>query len=113
MAGAWSNQGMSTASDVPPVSGDIEQRLGDAAQAVREREVTVRRCSDLGARQRELETELASLQERYSSEQQDVERLEHLSLTHVLASLAGSRDERLARERAEADAARYRVAQAQ
>jgi hypothetical protein len=104
---------MSTASDVPPVSGDIEQRLGAAAQAVREREVTVKRCSDLRARQSELETELASLQERYASEQQDVERLESMSLTRVLASLAGARDERLARERAEAGAARYRVAEAQ
>jgi hypothetical protein len=41
-----------------------------------------------------------------------VERLEGISLGRVLASLAGSRDERLDRERAEADAARYRVAEA-
>jgi hypothetical protein len=47
---------MSTASDVPAVSGEIEQRLGDAAQAVREREVILKRCSGLRARRSELET---------------------------------------------------------
>jgi hypothetical protein len=95
------------------VSADIEQRLAAAAQALREREVTSQRCSDLGARQDELEAELAALQDQYSAEQKDVERLEGMSLSRVLASLGGSRDERLSRERAEADAARYRVAEAQ
>jgi len=103
---------MSSVSSDPSVSGDIEHRLAEAAQAVRERDVTAKRCSDLRARQNELETELASLQEGYSSEQQDVEKLEKMSMSRVLASLAGSRDEQLGRERAEADAARYRVAEA-
>ncbi len=47
------------------------------------------------------------------TELEDVERLEHLSLTRVLASLHGSREDALARENAAAEAARYRVAQAQ
>lgn len=80
---------------------------------MRERELTSQRCQDLLARADELNNELARLQAMYSAEQEDVDRLENVSLTRVLASLAGSRDERLARERAEADAARYRVAQAQ
>jgi len=80
---------------------------------MRERELTGQRCRDLLARTDELNNELARLQATYSAEQKDVERLESVSLTRVLASLAGSRDERLARERAEADAARYRVADAQ
>jgi len=42
-----------------------------------------------------------------------VGRLEHLSLTRVLASLTGSREEALTRERAEAAAARYQVADAE
>jgi hypothetical protein len=39
--------------------------------------------------------------------------LEGLSLTRVLASLRGAREDTLERERAEADAARYRVAEAE
>ncbi len=80
---------------------------------MREREVTSQRRSDLRVRQDELDAELAALQDKYSAEQKDVERLEGISLSRVLASLGGSRDERLSRELAEADAARYRVAEAQ
>lgn len=76
---------------------------------MREREVTSRRQDDLLARQGELEAELGALRDKAGGERADVERLEGMSLARVLASLAGSRDERLARERAEADAARYRV----
>ena len=95
------------------MSLDIEQRLAAAAEAVRERELTGRHCADLRARTDEVLAEVAALRARYALEHKDVERLEGLSLSRVLASLAGSRDERLARERAEADAARYRVAEAQ
>ena len=94
-------------------SADIEQRLTAAAQAVREREVTSQRQAELRARQGELEGALAELRDKASAERKDVERLEGMSLGRVLASLAGSRDERLSRERAEADAARYRVAEAE
>lgn len=92
-------------------SADIEQRLAAAAQAVREREVISQRQADLRARQGELETELAALREQASAERTDVERLEGMSLARVLAALA-AREERLARERAEADAAGYRAAEA-
>lgn len=40
-------------------------------------------------------------------------RLEHLSLARVLAALHGAREDALAREKAEAEAARYRYAEAQ
>src|SRR5215469_5656199 len=100
----WSNQSM---------SDDIDQRLAAAAQAVRELEVTRRRCSDLQARQDHLGNELAALQAQYRIEQKDVDRLEHMSLARVLVALKGSRDEALAREHAEADAVRMRLADAQ
>src|SRR5215469_13373711 len=100
----WSNRSM---------SDDIEQRLAAAAQAVRELEVTRRRCTDLQSRQDRLGNELAVLQAQYQIEQKDVDRLEHMSLVRVLVALKGSRDEALAREHAEADAARMRLADAQ
>jgi DNA repair exonuclease SbcCD ATPase subunit len=93
--------------------GDIEERLTAAAQAVREREVTSQRQAELRARQADLEGALSELRDKASAERKDVERLEGMSLARVLASLAGSRDERLSRESAEADAARYRVAEAE
>jgi chromosome segregation ATPase len=93
--------------------GDIEQRLAAAARAVHEREVTSQRHAELRARQGELEGVLAGLRDKASAERKDVERLEGMSLGRVLASLAGSREERLSRESAEADAARYRVAEAE
>ncbi|MDR2987022.1 MAG: hypothetical protein LBV34_19515 [Nocardiopsaceae bacterium] len=97
---------------MPNESIDIENRLAAAAQAVREREVISQRLAELRARYGEYETELAGLRDKASAERKDVERLEGMSLGRVLASLAGSRNERLARERAEADAARYKMTDA-
>ena len=93
--------------------GDIEETLAAAARAVREYEVIRQYCAALSQRQDEVRAELALLRARYEHEQQDAGRLESLSLTRVLASLRGGREDALARERAEADAARYRVAEAQ
>jgi hypothetical protein len=94
-------------------SADIEQRLSGAAQAIHERDLTGRRCDDLQARADQVSDQLTALRANLASEQEDVERLEGMSFTRVLASMAGSRDERLGRERAEAEAARYRVAEAE
>jgi hypothetical protein len=94
------------------VADDIEQRLAAAAEALREYEVTARRGADLRRRMDEMTTHLAALHARSGAEQKDVERLESLSLTRVVASLHGNRKDALQRERAEADAARYRVAEA-
>ena len=81
---------------------------------MREREIVGSRVAQLRGRQGELVAELDQLRRRHALEQRDVERLESLSLTRVVAGLrgAGRREDRLARERAEADAAHYRVAEA-
>jgi hypothetical protein len=94
------------------MSDDIEQRMAAAAQAVREFEVCGQRCSDLHARVAAAQADVTAAEEQYAGEAKHVERLEHLSLTHVLASLHGSRDKALAREQAEAKAAGYRLAEA-
>jgi len=95
------------------MSDDIEPWLASAAQAVRELELTQQRCADLARRADQVRAEVESLQAGYDDEQQTVERLEHLSFARIAASLKGSREQDLERERAEADAARYRVADAQ
>ncbi len=87
----------------------MDERLAAAAGAVRELEMTGERGRQLRARRGELARQLAALQARAAGEQHDVQRMEGVSLARVLASLRGAREDQLARERAEADAARYRV----
>ncbi len=92
---------------------DIEARLAAAAEALREHEVTVERHRDLRERAAIARRQLETLQAGLRSEEADVERLEHLSMARIVASLRGNRDDAIARERAQADAARYRVAESE
>jgi chromosome segregation ATPase len=95
------------------MSDEIGQRLAVAAQAAREHELCKQQHAQLRARERDAVAELDAAQAQYAGEEKDVARLEHLSLTRVLAALHGAREDSLAREKAEAEAARYRVAHAQ
>lgn len=95
------------------MSDAIERRLAAAAQAAREYDLGGRQHAQLSARRQAAAADLDEARQQYAGQEKDVERLEHLSLTRVLAALHGSREDALAREKAEADAARYRVAQAQ
>jgi hypothetical protein len=92
---------------------EIEQRLVAAARAAREYDLCGQQHDQLHARERAAAADLETARQEYAGEARDVERLEHVSLTRVLAALHGSREDALAREKAEADGARYRVAQAQ
>ena len=92
---------------------EIERRLAAAAQAAREYDLCRQQHDQQSAREKAAAADLDAARRDYAGEEKDVERLEHLSLTRVLASLHGSRDDALAREKAAAEAARYKVAQAQ
>jgi hypothetical protein len=92
---------------------DIERRLADAAAQLHRHQATAARAEELAARCGRMETEIAALRSAHAIEERDVERLDGLSLTRILLSLRGAREDRLARERAEADAARYRAVEAQ
>ena len=91
----------------------IEQRLAAAVQAVRERDLCTQQHRRLGAREQIAAAEAAAARKEYTEAERDVEQLEHLSLARVLAALHGAREDALAREQAEAEAARYRYAEAQ
>jgi len=95
------------------MSDEIEQRLTAAAHAVREYELCGQQQTQLRAREKTAEADLVAARQEYAGDEKDVERLEHLSLTRVLAALHGTREDALAREKARADATRYQVAQAQ
>ncbi|SCL31221.1 hypothetical protein GA0070624_4228 [Micromonospora rhizosphaerae] len=92
---------------------DIEERLAAAAAALREHELTTRRVAELQRRVGAAEDELRALRARLDAEQADVHRLAGLTLGRLVASLRGARDDELARERAEAEAVRYRVTEAE
>ncbi|MFI7546650.1 hypothetical protein [Actinoplanes sp. NPDC049599] len=90
---------------------DIETRLAALAGLIREAELLRARRAELGGRLAHQEEALGELRERWAGEVRDVERLESLSLSRVLAALRGAQAEELSRERAEADLARYRLAE--
>jgi hypothetical protein len=94
------------------MSEEIEPRLAAAARAAREHDLCGQLRALLSTREQAAAADLDAAREQYAGEEKDVERLEHLSLTRVLAALHGSREDALAREKADAAAARYRVAQA-
>jgi hypothetical protein len=95
------------------MSEEIEQRLAAAAQAAREYQLCGQQRTQSLAREQAASADLDKARQEYAGDEKDVERLGHLSLTAVLAALHGSRQDALAREKAQADAARYRLAQAQ
>src|ERR1035441_10455365 len=70
------------------MSGEIEQRLAAAAQAAREYDLCGQEHAQLSAREGAAAADLDAAQQQYAGEEKDVERLEHLSLTRVLAAFA-------------------------
>jgi hypothetical protein len=95
------------------VPDDIEERLAAAAGRLREHDLTAARCATVHQRWQSMAAEVGALRAAHAREQRDVDRLEGLSLTRIVASLRGSREDAIERERAEADAARYRLAEAE
>jgi hypothetical protein len=93
------------------VTDDIETRLAALAGLIREAELLRSRRAELDGSLAQQEAALTELRQRWAGEVRDVERLESLSLSRVVAALRGAHAEELSRERAEADAARYRVAE--
>ncbi|WP_254549864.1 hypothetical protein [Catellatospora tritici] len=91
---------------------DIQTRLTAAAEAVGEHQVTTQRCRELRERVDSAQRKLDMVTEAHATEAADVAKLESLSLTRIWVALRGSRDDALARERAEEQAAAYRVAEA-
>jgi hypothetical protein len=95
------------------MSDEIEQRLTATAEAARAYDLCQQQHAEQCKREQAAAADLDTARQEYAGDEKDVERLEHMSLTRVLATLHGSRDDALAREKAEAEAARYKVAQAQ
>jgi hypothetical protein len=55
---------------------------------------------------------ISELQEQFESEKEDVEKLEHISLANLFATLAGTKEEKLSKERQELVTAQYKLEEA-
>jgi hypothetical protein len=89
----------------------VEEQLATAAQAVHELKAATGRIAELNARHRQVSDRLAAAQLQAQDDQREVRSLDGLSLTHVLAALHGSRQDKLARAKAEADKAAFQAAE--
>lgn len=94
-----------------PTAGLAELRAASAARA--EHEGLSRQRDLLEQRVAAARARVADARAQVSRERSDVERLDSRSLTRIWATLKGSRDDDLSRERAEAEAAAYSLAEAE
>jgi hypothetical protein len=69
------------------------------------------RLAELQSRHRQLTDQLSAAQSLVKDHQHQVRSLDGLTLTHVMAALHGSREGKLASEKAEADRAAYQAAE--
>jgi hypothetical protein len=88
----------------------VEQELAAAAQAARELSAASGRIAELNARHEQLSDQLAAAQSLVTDDEHRVRSLDGPTLTHVMAALHGSREDKLARAKAEAAQAAFRAA---
>jgi hypothetical protein len=91
----------------------IEERLAAAAAALLEYRAAQAQLADVHTEIAAAREYAANLAEELDEEERDVQRLESLSFTRVLSALRRSREDDLDRERAERDAARCRLGEAE
>lgn len=91
---------------------ELNQRLQGLAERRARAEKLRRQVAELEGEYRQAEQSAKVLKRTLGKEERDVERLEGVSLTGLLASLFGTREEKLDRERQEAAAAQLRYGEA-
>ncbi len=89
----------------------VEQQLATAAQAVHELKAASTRVGELRSRHQQLSDQLAAAQAQVKDDQHQVRSLDGVTLTHVMAALRGSREDKLAKAQAEADKAAFQAAE--
>lgn len=92
----------------PELSGDTDEALRALRERVRRHERLTRERTVLESQIREVRALVADLETRLGKEQADVARLER-GFRSFLATLTGGKEEKLARESAEAEAVRLRL----
>ena len=88
-----------------------EDQLAAAAQAVHELKAASTRIAELRLRHQQLTGQLTAAQSQAEADQRQIRSLDGLTLTHVMTALRGSREDKLARAKAEADKAAFKAAE--
>lgn len=92
-----------------PDIDELERRIVEQSERQAEARTVQRQVEQLEASLDAARTTVADLEQTLAAEQQDVDQLEGLSFSRLWAAARGSRDEDLARERAEATRARAKL----
>lgn len=94
-------------------SAGVEQQVRQAAEGARAHRTAMSRSTELARQLDAAERDVQRLRDEHRSELADVERLEGVSFSRVVATVRGSRHTDLDRERAEADMARLKLWEAE
>jgi hypothetical protein len=92
---------------------EINQKLVETKGALRKRDKYRIQLADYEQELEAVEEKLTLLRSQLQSEQKDVEKLEGISLTNLIATLAGNKDEKLSKEKQEMLAAQHKLSEAE
>lgn len=92
---------------------DYQRELEELRERIAQRRDDMAVLKSLFRQEEDCKREVETRSAQWIKEERDVERLEKLTLSSVLASLRGNKDEEIDREKAEAYAARLRLQEAE
>ena len=92
---------------------DYQKELDALREQIAQRREDMRLLEQLCQQEKQCVQEVADRTARWNKEERDVEKLEKLTLSSVLAALRGNKDEEMDREKAEAYAAGLRLQEAE
>ncbi|MFT4414497.1 hypothetical protein ACLM5H_11615 [Fredinandcohnia humi] len=91
---------------------EINAKLIDIQGELRKRDKYQAQLEDYEKELETIEDRLSQLRIQFESEQEDVEKLERISLSSILATLTGTKDEKLSKERQELISAQLKLEEA-
>lgn len=92
---------------------EINQKLVETKGALRKRDKYQVQLADYEQELETIEETIAQLRSQLQSEQKDVEKLEGISLTNLITTLAGTKDAKLSKERQDLLAAGHKLSEAE
>jgi hypothetical protein len=91
---------------------EINSKLVEIQGVLRKKDKYKLQLMDYEKELEPVEETLSLLRVQFESEQEDVEKLERISLTNLFATLFGTKDEKLLKERQEMIAAQHKLEEA-
>jgi chromosome segregation ATPase len=91
---------------------EMNERLVEIQGKLRKKDKYQLQLKDYESELKVVEEELTHLRERFISEKKDVEKLESMSLKNLLATLSGTKEEKLSKEKQEMVASQHKLEEA-